>query len=382
MKIQYTSELNKTLNRFNKIRLYHVNGYVNILPIKYLKKNPHKYHQVQLNTDDHYNTIMMDIDEEDLLTEWNAVGLPTPSIQTLNKHNNKAHLVWLLNVPVSKKNRTAVKYYKDIVNSIKLLIGADPAYQNHQTKNFLNHELFRVTYNDVAYDLNDFRPFIIRDSKYNTIGQDGFTEWVRLECEKSRHLCLYHKLRYYGYGIARENYLEEKLQKFAELINEQFESPIKPKSIIKAVYNFCEENKYRFRKAAKNKPRVMKFKKIKDLSPQDYVKEVSSRQSKSAARTSSIKRHKTVARIKVALDALIRKKIKITYANLAKEARSSLSTVKRYSEIIKLFVHKSNGVIRSLRVIALGAEERSIYPLKCCFPLTITSLGRLVVKRQ
>ena len=103
---QQQNQLNKTLNRFNKIRLYHTHGWMNILPIKYLKINPQKYNQIQLNTDTHFNAIIMDIDDEELLTEWNAVGLPTPTIQTLNKDNDKAHLVWLLNVPVSKRNRS------------------------------------------------------------------------------------------------------------------------------------------------------------------------------------------------------------------------------------------------------------------------------------
>jgi hypothetical protein len=68
---------------------------MNILPVKYLLKNPNKYNQIQLNTDTHFNAIIMDIDDEEMLTEWNSIGLPTPSIQTRNKKNNKAHLIWL-----------------------------------------------------------------------------------------------------------------------------------------------------------------------------------------------------------------------------------------------------------------------------------------------
>lgn len=168
----HQNELHKTLKRFNKIRLYHERGWINILPVKYLLKTPEKYHQIQLNTKEHYNAIMMDIDEEDLLTEWSAVGLPVPTIQTVNKNNNKAHLVWLLNVPVCKRNKVATKYYKAIVESIKILICADKAYTNHQTKNFLNKDLFRVTYNDVAYDLSDFKNYIIRSESKNELNEE------------------------------------------------------------------------------------------------------------------------------------------------------------------------------------------------------------------
>jgi len=305
---------------------------------------------------------MMDVDDEDLFTEWNTVGLPTPTIQTLNKDNNKAHLVWLLNVPVSKRNKKAVRYYKDIVNSIKLLIGADRAYQNHQTKNFLNQELFRVTYNDVAYDLNDFQNFIIKDENDLTIKQEGLDE---LESTGSRHIDLFNQLRKYGYTIAKHKNLFEKLQKRAELINSQYQDPIKPKAIIKSVHSFCDENKNNFKAATKIKPGAMKFKKIQNLSKEKYKEEVTTRQSKSAKRTTTIRRHKTSIRIKVAIDALIRRKTKLTYINLSKEAQCSLRTVKRYAKIVKLFVQKVNGVIGSIRVIALEAEGRSTEPLKC-----------------
>ena len=255
---------------------------MNILPIKYLRRNPQKYNQIQLNTDTHFNAIIMDIDHESLLTQWNAVGLPTPTIQTLNKDNDKAHLVWLLNVPVSKRNRKAVKYYKTIVDSIKLLIGADQAYQNHQTKNFLNDELYRITYNDLAYDLEDFKNFIIREEKYK-LSQD--TELTEYESTGSRHIDLFNQLRLYGYKVARHRDLEEKLENYAELINEQFDEPIKPKAIIKSILAFCEENKNNFKAAHKYRAGVMKFKKIPYLSPANYIKEVSRRQKASSVRT-------------------------------------------------------------------------------------------------
>lgn len=356
-------ELNRTLKRFNKIRLYHTHGWMNILPMKYLKKNPHKYNQIQLNTDTHFNAIIMDIDDEELLTEWNAVGLPCPTIQTLNKHNNKAHLVWLLNVPVSKKNRKAVKYYKDIVNSIKILIGADGAYQNHQTKNFLNEDMYRVTYNDVAYDLEDFQKYIIRDSKYIIIVDKN----NKYESTGSRHIDLFNELRRYGYTIAKHKNLQDKLEKRAELINEQFDEPIKPKSIIKSVLHFCHENKNNFKAAAKAQAGAMKFKKIKNLSQEQYKNEVHKRQSKSAARTADIKRLKTSARIKATVESILRKKIKLTYANIAKYANMALRTVKNHTKIVKFFTQKINGAISSIRVIALEAEVRGTLPLKCFF---------------
>lgn len=360
---QRPKELYKTFQRFNKIRLYSTYGWHNILPIKYLIKNPNKYCQIQLNTGYHFNAIIMDIDDENLLTEWSAVGLPTPTIQTINKHNHKAHLVWLLNSPILKKNKKAVEYYKDIVNSIKLLIGADQAYQNHQTKNFLNSELYRVTYNDIAYDLANFKDFIIRDARYKVSNENKNLDLVSTG---SRHIDLFNQLRFYGYKIARHKDLLERLQHRAEILNEQFEAPIKTKYIVKSVYEYCEKNKYNFRSSSKNIKGAMGFKKITNLSQTDYKKEVKKRQIKSALRTKDIKLIKTASKIKVAVEVLLRNKTKLTYTNISKQAQLSLSTIKRHSKIVKILGQKVNGVISSLRLIVLDAEKRSTKHLKCC----------------
>ena len=108
----------------------------------------------------------------------------------------------------------------------------------------------------------------------------------------------------------------------------------------------------------------MRFKKITNLSQDNYTKEVSRRQKASSSRTKDIKRIRTAAKIKIAIEVLLRHKTKITYPNIVKQAKVSLSTVKRYSKIIKILGQKVDGVIRSIRVIVLEAEERSTYLLK------------------
>jgi len=355
------NELNKTFARFNKIRLYHKFGFVNILPIEELQKKPNNYVQIQLNTDTHFNAIIMDIDDESALIEWLHAGLPVPTIQTLNKDNEKAHLIWLLNTPVSKRNKKAVKYYRAIVDSIKIVIGADIAYQNHQTKNFLNEEMFRVTYNDDAYDLDDFRGFIVNKSK--EVNRMYYTD----ESTGSRHIDLFNALRSYGYSISTDNNLFEKLQKRADNINSCFDKPIKVKYILKSVYNFIEENKGNFRKKT-SKP--MRFKKIKFQDRESYDEEVKRRQKKSAQRTALIKRLKTSSKIKIAIDHLLRKKKKLTYSNISNITNLSLRTVKNHSKIVKLFIKNIHGAISSIKVIVLRAEERSTNPLKYFLPIT------------
>ena len=344
------NELIKTFNRFKKIRLYHKHGYNNLLPISTFKKYDKNYQQIFLNTNFHFNAIIMDIDDEELITEWNAKGLPTPTIQTLNKKNNKAHLVWLLNTPVYKQHKHAVAYYKAIVNSIKKLIGADLAYQNHQTKNFFNTELYRITYNDIAYDLGDFREFILDD----IVSEKEYEDFDYLVAD-SRHIHLFELLRRYGYTIAKDKDLFEKLVQKAEAINQGFNNHIKVKYIVKSVYDFCENNKNNFKD--KNSPRPMKNDKIRNLSPKRYAAEVKRRQSKSANRTTEIKRLKTSVKIKIAIDMLIRKKQKITIPNVAKESKKSQSTIRRYIKIVQIFTQKATNSIRSIRLIVQRAER-------------------------
>lgn len=341
------------ISRFNKIRTYTIHGHMNILPIKYVCQKPHKYAQIQLNTETHFNAIIMDIDDEDLLAEWNAVGLPVPTIQTLNHANNKAHLIWLLKVPVSKRNKKAVQYYRDIVRSIQISIGADRNYQNHQTKNFLNTSFFRTIYNDYAYDLGEFRQFILPSS---TVVEEINREDI--ERSKSRHITLFNQLRQYGYKIAKNKNLYDLLKAKAESLNEQFDIPIKPNSIIKSVCEFCYENRNNFK--AKSTSKTMGFARILNLSNDKFIKEVAKRQSKAAKRTTQLKVARTVRTIKVAIDHLRRKKLKITQSAIAKFTKRSLSTIKRYAALIRKILMKKNGLIRSIRVIASGGEERAI----------------------
>jgi hypothetical protein len=350
--IHHNAELERILSRFNKMRVYTTYGYMNILPIKYICENATKFGQLQLNTDTHFNAIIMDIDDENLLTEWNAVGLPVPTIQTLNLNNNKAHLVWLLNVPISKWNTKAVQYYRDIVKSIQILIGADQNYQNHQTKNFLNTIDFHTIYNDYAYDLSEFRSFIL--PKHSLVYENNLYE---IEHSKSRHITLFNQLRHYGYKIAKDKNLFELLKSRAELINQQFDQPISPKSIIKSVYEFCHENRNNFK--TKSIAKTMGFSKIQGLSSEDFADEVKKRQSKSAKRTSQLKLAQTLQSIKVAIDYLSRNKIKITQSAIANYTKKSISTIKRHVVIIRNIILKKNGLIRSIRVIASRGEERT-----------------------
>lgn len=352
--IHQNTVLNGILEHIKKIRAYTIYGRMYVLPVKYIQKNPRYYDQLQINTDTHFNAIIMDVDNEDLLAEWNDVGLPVPTIQTLNADNNKAHLIWLLNHPVSKTNKKAVAYYRDIVKSIQILIGADQNYQNHQTKNFFNDEAYRVIYNDVAYDLAEFHDFVINHRQ----SSDSDTAISVSKASTSRHITLFNQLRHYGYTIARNKNLHTLLEHKADQINQQFEVPIKPRSIVKSVYEFCHANRNNFRSKSREKP--MGFSQIKNLSREEFLEEVSLRQSLAAKRTTQMKIADTLRNIMAAVKFMQRTGSKITLLAIANSSKKSLSTVKRYGKWIKKFIQKEAGLIRSIRVLASGGEERAV----------------------
>lgn len=357
--IHQNTVLNGILEHIKKIRAYTIYGRMYVLPVKYIRKNPRYYDQLQINTDTHFNAIIMDIDNEDLLAEWNDVGLPVPTIQTLNADNNKAHLIWVLNHPVSKTNKKAVGYYRDIVKSIQILIGADQNYQNHQTKNFFNDAAYRVIYNDVAYDLAEFHDFVI-DHRQSLVSDVAINA---TEASTSRHITLFNQLRHYGYAIAKNKNLHTLLENKAHQINQQFEVPIKPRSIVKSVYEFCHANRNNFRSKAKEKP--MRFCQIKNLSREEFLQEVSLRQSLAAKRTAQMKIADTLRSIMAAVKLMQRQGHKITLQTIAEYSKKSLSTIKRYGKWIKKFIQKEAGLIRSIRVLASGGEERAkTYPLR------------------
>lgn len=355
----HTHELNKTFSRFNKIRLEHNYGYRNLLPIREFINKAQNYQQINLNTQTHYNAIMIDMDEEDLLTEWLEAGLPTPTIQTVNKHNNKAHLVWLLTTPVWKQreNTHAVDYYTAIVDSLKeLLEGADVNYTSTSTKNFLNTKRYRVTYNDLSYELGDFRSFILPKFNRTKKVKDLDTKGAEFIFDNSRHLFMFEKLRHYGYFYSQDTSLDliESLTPIADEINSMFESPIKYKHILNSVVNFCEKNRDNFSRKSPNQG-IMKFEKIRASSKEEYLAEKKRRQSLSAKRTTDIKRLKTAKKIKLAVDYLTRKKEALTIENVAKFSKLSISTIKRNIRIIGFFTEKNIKFIRYIRVIAKRA---------------------------
>lgn len=194
---------------------------------------------------------------------------------------------------------------------------------------------------------------------------------VETQRSKSRHITLFNQLRLYGYKIAKNKDLYDLLKARAELLNQQFEVPINPKSIIKSVYEFCYENRNNFK--TKSSHKTMGFSKIVGLTLEQYQSEVVTRQRKAAQRTSQLKLARTVRLIKVAIDFLYRKKLKITYPAIAKVTQLSLSTIKRYAGLIRKVVVKRNGLIRSIRVIASRGEERAT---------AVPQRGRLLEKSE
>lgn len=104
----------------------------------------------------------------------------------------------------------------------------------------------------------------------------------------------------------------------------------------------------------------MGFSQIKNLSREEFLQEVSLRQSLAAKRTTQMKIVDTLRSIMAAVKFMQRTGSKITLQAIANSAKKSLSTIKRYGKWIKKFMQKEASLIRSIRVLASGGEERAV----------------------
>lgn len=189
---------------------------------KYRKKAAsleHKY--IQLNQL-YKKYLVVDIDEDrrESVFCYEELGLPTPSIITINTRPkngrfNTPHFLWELKTPViyTEAGRSAPqRLYERVDNALtqafRPRIKSDLNYVGLFTKNPL-HPHWKTITNDVAYDLEDF-------GEYVDIGTSGRKTGLKLDGE-GRNCTLFHNLRFWAYQEVREHeYYEDFLESVRE----------------------------------------------------------------------------------------------------------------------------------------------------------------------
>lgn len=229
--------------KFKVLQVRKTNGTFSKVKKESIINSPFLYDSLQVNFNGYINALAFDCDHEDVLL-YSDFNLPTPSITTVNKINGKHHHLYFLEAPVPLLiNNSSKKYLSDIIDGLTYKLNADSKYTGILTKNFLNHEEFKLFGNFERYSLEDFKDYSI----------SNFIEKEQVKLHKtsfSRHITLFDELRFFGYSIAKncssEKQLYFMLEKHATSINNSFEEKIKIKYILKSVCSFCWKNKENF----------------------------------------------------------------------------------------------------------------------------------------
>jgi hypothetical protein len=220
-----------------------------------IRKYPERYDGIQINSSHYINALVFDCDHEDVL-EFSDYDLPVPTVTIVNKHNGRHHHIYYLEnpIPLFCATTKTKEYLKDLHNGLTNTLQADTNYTGIITKNFINHKEFKVYGSLKKYNLNDFKDFTKSVKKIEEKQKEIVKE--KTETSFSRHITLFDKIRYFGYGIAKQCSndveLKEKLTAYANKINATFDTPIKVKYIINSVTAYCWKNRDNFSNSSWN----------------------------------------------------------------------------------------------------------------------------------
>lgn len=107
--------------------------------------------------------LVVDVDRKESAYLWEDLGLPPPTIITVNPATTHSHYLWELKTPVifTEAGRAHPKRFYENVDSAltRAIPGADPAYVGKFTRNPL-HTYWRTITHKVSYDLADFGEYI------------------------------------------------------------------------------------------------------------------------------------------------------------------------------------------------------------------------------
>jgi hypothetical protein len=191
---------------------------------------------------------------------YEVVGLPPPTIITINPENAHCHYLYRLNTPVAyhKNSRSAPQdYFEAVQNEMEIRLRADNAYNHTLTKNPL-HPRWKTVTNPASYDLSDFSEYF--DLPHRTsVRPIPANVLIR-----GRNDLLFHTLRLWAYKAVQGIYgsvdLESAVYDQALEINDGFEHPL-PLSEVKATAKSVARWTYKYEGqfGGNKRPKVLQF---------------------------------------------------------------------------------------------------------------------------
>jgi hypothetical protein len=238
--------------------------------------------------------LSFDVDQPASAFRFEDVDLPAPTIITVNRENGHCHMLYRLNTPVAyhKNSRSAPQdYFEAIQLAMESRLSADTAFNHTITKNPL-HPAWEVITFPTSYDLADFTEWVDLP-RWSAV--HSLPEHIQIQ---GRNDELFHTLRMWAYGAVRRHdnmdawYRSALAQ--AENINGHFSRPL-PFSEIKATARSVAKWHWKNRNSADSRRHVLTFTNENALA----------RMRSGAEYTNSLRREKSLAKLRLAAQQLI-----------------------------------------------------------------------------
>ena len=184
-------------NSFRTIQCQTITGFWGKRSANHVAEHAERYKQIQVNSGQITQCLAFDIDHDDpmIFTDYN---LPTPTIITLNQNNGRSHFLYYLKSPVNTYSDRAKRYLSDVYDTVANTLQADPNYSTHNTKNFLNTDLYRVYGSLETRELADFREFLSTSNAWQQKEKRVAISRFSRNCE------LFDTVRFYAYSVKRD----------------------------------------------------------------------------------------------------------------------------------------------------------------------------------
>ena len=267
----------------------------------------------------HY--LSFDLDEPGSAFQYEAVGLPPPTIITVNPANAHCHYLYKLKTPVAYHESSRARpqqFFEGIQAAMTARLGADRAFTHTLTKNPL-HRRWRVITNPASYDLSTLNEYL--PAQPISIPKDKVGD---LDI-RGRNDQLFHTLRFWAYRAVHqfadeERWLQEIQFKAAE-VNAGFANSLPYKEVhdsAKACGRWVWRNRHKL--GADGKPRVMNF----------TTETAEERMSKGADYTNALRTQKAIQTLQQAAVALRSSGTLVTPLSLQAASGLNIKTVRKY----------------------------------------------------
>lgn len=285
-----------------------------------------RYPYIQVNRKNMVSWLIFDLDHENSWL-WEDAGLPPPNLIVRNPSSGTSHLFYAI-VPVSTSENSRskpIQYMRALYSAMAERLRADPSYCGPVAKT-PGHPWWQTTeLHNREYSLAELHDFVELGNSHR------FPRKPRTESAHSRHCILFDSVRFFAYGIVREekerggfpSFLR-KLENFADAHNHfrrlGFSSDLSVAQVRATVKSVARWTWDRYTGNAKARGSMV-------FANTELT--LCDRQSQSANRTHRLKVEKSVNSIVVALQTL-QSDTTPTITAIATQARLSRQTVSRH----------------------------------------------------